>query len=84
MEIQFAPDIQAKIDQLILETGRSPKDLFEDAFAGYEVELAETRQMLDSRYDDIASGRVQLIDGEEVFARLMENNEADRRKQNRP
>lgn len=26
--------------------------------------------MLDSRYDDIVSGRVELIDGEEALARL--------------
>jgi hypothetical protein len=32
--------------------------------------------MLDSRYDDIKSGRVKPIDGEEAFARLREKSEA--------
>jgi hypothetical protein len=34
--------------------------------------------MLDGRYDDIKSGRVKPIDGEEAFARLRQKNQ-DRR-----
>jgi hypothetical protein len=34
-------------------------------------ELVETRAMLDSRYDDIASGKVKLIPGDEARARLL-------------
>jgi hypothetical protein len=30
-------------------------------------ELAYTREMLDRRYDDLESGRVQPIDGEEAY-----------------
>ena len=70
MEVHFAPDLQAKIDQLVIETGRTPDKLVEDAMAGYVAELAETRQMLDSRYDDLKSGRVKPIDGEEFFESL--------------
>ena len=36
----------------------------EDALAGYLEEVAEVREMLGSRYDDINSGRVKPIDGE--------------------
>ena len=32
--------------------------------------MAEIREMLDGRYDDIASGRVQSIDGETFFEEL--------------
>ncbi len=38
--------------------------------AGYLVEVTETRNMLATRYDDIKSGRVKPIDGEEAFSRL--------------
>jgi hypothetical protein len=38
--------------------------------AGYFEELAQTRKMLDSRYDDLKSGRVMPIDGEEFFESL--------------
>ncbi|HEX4133896.1 MAG TPA: hypothetical protein VHY84_04670 [Bryobacteraceae bacterium] len=64
MEVHFAPELQARIDQLLTETGYSPDQLVADAMAGYVAELAETRQMLDSRYDDLKSGRVKPIDGE--------------------
>ena len=33
-------------------------------------DLARTRQLLDSRYDDLKSGRVQPLDGEEFFENL--------------
>jgi hypothetical protein len=67
MEVNFAPDLQAKIDQLVSETGCTPDKLIEDALAGYVAELARTREMLDSRYDDLKSGRVKAIDGEAFF-----------------
>jgi hypothetical protein len=39
--------------------------------------------MLDGRYDDIKSGKVKLIDGEEAFARLKEKTEAQRNRLSR-
>jgi hypothetical protein len=34
--------------------------------------------MLNSRFDELKSGRVKSIDGEEAFARLKEKTEAQR------
>jgi hypothetical protein len=70
MEVHFARDLQAKIDQLVIETGRPADKLVEDALAGYVAELTQTREMLDSRYDDLKSGRVKPIDGEAFFESL--------------
>lgn len=70
MEVHFAPELQAKIDQLVIETGRPAEKLIEDALAGYVADLAQTREMLNSRYDDLKSGRVKPIDGEEFFESL--------------
>jgi hypothetical protein len=42
----------------------------EDAMAGYLQEVTEVRQMLDSRYDDIKSGRVKPVEGEVFFESL--------------
>jgi hypothetical protein len=50
----------------------------EDAVIGLFDELAQTREMLDRRYDDMESGRVRPIDGEEAFQQLMEKT-AERR-----
>ena len=78
MEIEFAPDVQAQLDKLATQTGRSKDEFVQDAIAGYFDELERTQRTLDSRYDDIKSGRVQPIDGEETFARLREKSEARR------
>jgi len=42
-------------------------------------ELVKTRGMLNSRYDDLKSGRVKLIPGDEAIARLRETSAAARR-----
>ena len=72
------PELQAKIDRWAAETGRGLDELIEDAMAGYFEELAQTREMLNRRYDDLKSGRVKSIDGEEAFARLRAKTEAQR------
>ena len=72
------PEIQAKIDQWVTETGRGPDELMEDAVVGYFEELTQTREMLNSRYDDLKSGRVKPISGDEVAAHLREKSAARR------
>jgi len=79
MEVHFTPEIEARLDQLATETGRPKDEFVQDAMAGYFDELARVRETLDRRYDDIKSGRVQLIDGEEAFARLRAKSEAWRK-----
>jgi predicted transcriptional regulator len=75
MEVHFPPDIQARLDRLASETGCPESELVLDALPGYLDELERTRAMLDSRYDDVKSGRVQPVDGEEAFARLRAKSE---------
>lgn len=78
MEVHFKPDVQAKLDQMARESGRPSDELVEDAVVGYFDELAHTREMLDRRFDDLESGRVKPIDGEEAYRRLMEKTEVQR------
>ena len=78
MEVHFNSDLQAKLDKLANETGRSTGELVEDVVTGYFEELAGVREMLNSRYDDLKSGRLQPIDGEEAFALLKAKTEAQR------
>jgi hypothetical protein len=75
MEVHFAPDVQDKLDKLAAETGRPPGELVEDVVAGYFDDLAPTREMLDSRYDDLKSGRVRPIDGEAFFESLRQRED---------
>ena len=83
MEVQFTPDVQAKLEQMTRESGRRSDELLEDALIGYFDELTYTREMLDRRYDDLESGRVKPIDGEEAYRLLMEKTEV-RRLRHRP
>jgi hypothetical protein len=75
------PDLQAKLDRWVTETGRAPDELIEDAMAGYFDELAQTREMLNSRYDDLKSGRVKPVSREELVAHFREKSAAARRTQ---
>jgi hypothetical protein len=71
MQMQFTnPDIQAKLEQWATDTGRRPEELVEDVMTGYFDELAQVRQTLDTRYDDVKSGKVKLIPGDTVEAEL--------------
>lgn len=70
MEVHLSPELEAKLNQVAKETGRAADDLVQDAMAGYFEELAQVRGTLDRRYDDIKSGRVKPIDGEEFFETL--------------
>jgi len=79
MVVHLNPETESRLQELAATTGRAPDDLVEDAMSGYLVELAQVRNMLDSRYDDIKSGRVAPIDGEEAFDRLRQKTHKRRR-----
>jgi hypothetical protein len=72
------PELQSKVDQWVAETGRNADELVEDLMVGYFEELAQVRETLDRRYDDISSGKVKLIDGEEARAQLKAKTQAQR------
>jgi hypothetical protein len=55
-----------------------PNELVVDAVRCHIDGLAYVREMLDRRYDDLEGGRVEPIDGEEAFQRLLEKTEAKR------
>lgn len=59
MELHLTPDLEAKLNQLSAETGRAKEELVQDAMAGYLAELSKLRSTLDTRYDDIKSGRTK-------------------------
>ena len=78
MELHLRAETESRIQELAAKTGRAADELVEDAVAGYLQELAQTREMLDSRYDDLKSGRVEPRDGEEAFAALRKKSQARR------
>jgi predicted DNA-binding protein len=72
MEVHLKPETESRLQELAAQTGRAPADLVEDAMVGYLQELAQTREMLDGRYDDIKDGRVKPVDGEAFFESLQQ------------
>ena len=78
MEVHLKADLKAKLDEWAAATGRSADELVEDAMISYFDELAQVRETLDHRYDDLKSGRVQPIDGAEALQRLRGKSEARR------
>ena len=81
MEVHFGPEIEKKLQELATRSGRGAEELLQEALAEYLSELAQRRDLLDSRYDELKSGTVKPINGEEAFARLKARTEAHR---NRP
>ena len=82
MEIHFAPETEQKLKDLAAQSGRKTADeLVQDVIEGYFEELARTRTMLNSRYDDLKSGTVKPIPGDEVEAYFRDKSAAARRSQ---
>jgi predicted transcriptional regulator len=79
MVVHLKPETGLRLRELSATTGRAPDELVEDAMAGYREELAQLRDTLDRRYDEVKSGRVKPLDGEEAFNRLR-NKSKDRRR----
>ena len=80
MEVHFTPETEARLRHLATISGRPAVDLLEDALAGYLEEVTDLRQMLDRRYDDLESGRVQPVDGEAFFETLRQREEELKRR----
>jgi len=74
MVVNLKPETESRLRELSATTGRAADELVEDAMSGYLAELAQTRTMLDSRYDEIKNHGVQPIDGEAAFAQLRKKN----------
>lgn len=64
MEVQFAPEMQLKIDQWAIETARAPDKFIQDAVSTYIGELEETHEavnLVKDRQDDQDSGGQESI-----------------------
>ena len=79
MVVHLKPETESRLQELAATTGRAPEELIEDAMTGYLAELTQVRGLLDGRYDDVKSGRVQPIDGEKAFAQLRQKSQDRRR-----
>lgn len=81
MEVHFPPEVQTKLEQMARDTGRRSSELVENVVTDFFDELSFTRETLDRRYDDLESGKVKPMPGDEVFARLRAKSAARRARQ---
>jgi predicted DNA-binding protein len=79
MEVHFTSETEKKLKDLAAQSGRETDELVENATAAYVEELLQTRNMLNTRYDDLKSGRVKPISRDEVIAHFREKSAAARR-----
>jgi hypothetical protein len=75
MEVNVRPEVQAKLDQMVRESGHPSEELVEEAIMGYFDGVPYMREMLDRRYDDLEGGRVKL-GSDEIRARLPAKSDA--------
>lgn len=75
MEVLFDPDVQAQLDRLALDVGRGTEELVREVVTEYVHEIADVRQTLDRRYDDLKSGRVNPINGQAFFESLRQRED---------
>jgi predicted DNA-binding protein len=79
MEIHFTPETEKKLNALAAQSGRATaEELVQDVIEEYFGDLANARNALDRRYDDLESGRVKPVPGDEVIARLRAKSAAYR------
>jgi hypothetical protein len=78
MQVHLEPNLEKELEELAAQTGRTADELVRDAVAGLVEDLRETRDALDSRYDDLKSGRIEILPGDQVIARLRARSAARR------
>src|SRR5882724_7736695 len=83
MEVHFTPDFEKRLNDLAAQSGRGTDELLQDALAGYFDELVQTRGTLNSRYDELKSGK-EPIDGEAAFTRLKSRAQGQRSRPSGP
>ena len=70
MEVRFKPETESRLVELAARSGRAQDELVEDAMAGYLAEMAQVRDTIETRYNEIQSGRAKTIDGASFFENL--------------
>jgi len=71
MEITLSPETERRLHALAAQSGGATVEgLVREVIEEYLGDLAKVRETLDRRYDDLESGRVRPIPGDEVIDRL--------------
>ena len=77
--MRFTPETERKLAELAAQSGRGAPQVVQDVVEGYFDELAQARDMLNGRYDELKSGKVKPVPGDGVAAHFREKSAAARR-----
>jgi hypothetical protein len=78
VEVRLTAETEKKLKDLSAISGRATDELVEDAIAGYFAEVQQIRETLNGRYDDLKSGEVRPIPGDEIESHFREKSAAAR------
>ena len=78
MSIRITPEHEARINELARQTGRDNTEVLGEVIDSYFEELARINATLDRRYDEIKSGKVKTVSGDEALERLQRRSEERR------
>ena len=78
MSIHLTPEHEARINDLARQTGRDNADVLGEVIDSYFEELTRVNATLDRRYDEIKSGHVKTVSGDEVFESLRRKSDERR------
>lgn len=72
MDVTFAPEIEARLNELARHLGKTPAELVELVVVSMIEDTEYTRTVLDSRNDAVRRGEVRLVPADEVEAHFAE------------
>ena len=78
MSIRLTPEHEAWIKELARQTGRDNNEVLGEVIDSYFAELGRINATLDRRYDEIKTGEIKPIRGDDVFERLRRTSEGRR------
>jgi len=78
MEVRFEPEVESRLEELAALSGINADQLVREVMSEYLGRLAETRELLARRYDELKSGQVNTTDPKDARARLLEKAAARR------
>jgi predicted DNA-binding protein len=70
MDLQLPPKDYARLTELAEKTGREESEIVKEVIGSYLDGVDEVRELLNSRLEDIESGRVKPLTSEQLWKNL--------------
>jgi predicted DNA-binding protein len=70
MDLQLPPKDHARLIELAAKTGREESEIVKEVIGSYLDGVDEVRELLNSRLEDIESGRVKPLTSEQLWKNL--------------